>query len=365
MTDYRKFILFHLAIYAIYAIAEGIWYPYSFELKGDVLDYWTDAEDINKPFHPFHVPLYPAILALLNWITLDSVCSLILMRATSLFSWVVGAIYFNKILTKHFLFSNQSAFWGTILFSLWPMVALVYTYFPIADSFAICLYLIGTFYLLEQKVPLAFLFIGLTLVAHKFFWPLSAVSLLLWFALHYRKVNVKLLLSGLILIAPLAMLYTAGFLYYGSPTWIVDTNLEHEFAAKHTTWPIFKVVQEELLSGFNLSGFLKSAIVLVVIIVSSVLLFKGFKASSKRKLIFLAGIPLTLLIFSLVLNSNEIWAVARFSRLLALPLFAYWTSTSTGFWKRKQLLYFLVLLFIVSNMAYGYYVSHFLKEFNG
>ncbi|MGB0178139.1 MAG: hypothetical protein ACPF9D_13305, partial [Owenweeksia sp.] len=199
------------------------------------------------------------------------------------------------------------------------------------------------------------------------FWPSTAISLLLWLVLAYRQIDLKLLGSGLLLILPLAGLYVAGYLHYGSPTWIIDTNLEHEFAVQdQDKWPILEAFRTELFKGFSWSGLMKSLIILAVILTSLITLIKAFgKKLTNRDHLFIVGIPLTLLLFALVLNANEIWAVARFSRLLAIPIFAFWLGHSFRLWTRKGILIALLALFLASNMAYGSYVQKFLRGFEG
>ncbi|MGB0177750.1 MAG: hypothetical protein ACPF9D_11335, partial [Owenweeksia sp.] len=171
MSRTQKLLGIHAVLFGLYAIAENGLFPYQFSLLGDAFDYWTDAENISTPFHPFHVPFYPALIALLNGITFHVLPPLFSMRLITFGGWLLSAVYFDKLLRDHFYFPAGKSLWATLIFSLWPVVALTYTQFPIADSVAIAFFMGGTYYLLNRQLPLSFLLLGLTLVTHKFFWP--------------------------------------------------------------------------------------------------------------------------------------------------------------------------------------------------
>ena len=113
-------------------------------LQSDVQSYWQDSLNWQAPFHSFHVPGYPLLIALLRGVTFNALPPLAIMWAINLTAFSISFFLIYKIILT-FSQKAEVAILGAMFFGLWPLVGLTYTVIPLADLLAICFFLLGLY----------------------------------------------------------------------------------------------------------------------------------------------------------------------------------------------------------------------------
>lgn len=325
-------------------------------LQSDVLGYWQDSLHWRNPFHSFHVPGYPLLIAFLFTITFQLLSPVTVM-------WVINFIAFtvSVYLVYRLIFAitdnAELALGAALLFGLWPFVGLTYTVVPLADLPSICLFLLGLWYLQRSKMVLAGIFFGLSTITHKAIWLFVFLILLLDFVRRREYVSKRNFILLTLTFLPLAILWLLGSMYHHSMTWIISSNYQVEFASR-SGFPVLDGILGSLFEG-GIKGILKGMLLVGFAVVGGAALF----LSSKRVADFQywgIAVSLGVLVLFFLLNTHEIWAAARFSRLLVIPLAIGLPKIPSTFpaEKRKGTLVISVLVVLFSTQfLYAWYLA--------
>jgi len=156
---------------------------------------------------------------------------------------------------------------------------------------------------------------------------------------------------------PLALLWISGTAAHGSPFWILAKNVNTQVVSTGHL-PVLDGAIGSFLSG-GAAGIAKGALLAGVVTFAVILATLSIRQKAPEYLTG-AGICASLALWWLVLNQVEIWSVARFSRLLVLPL--VWVSSrhfsalprSPG-WRAAMLAGLAGL--VLSQFAYAWYMA--------
>ena len=328
-------------------------YGLEFDLfRSDVVWYWRDSLDWQRPFNPNHLPGYPLLIALLRFLTLDQLPPLIIMWSISMISYLVGVWAVFACLASH---SGESkALLGAFLFALWPFVGTTYAVYPVADSLALCLFTLGLYFLLGRSFHWASLFLGLALVTHKATWPFVGLLVYAVFVLNRRAWRWKALA---IMFLPLFSLWMAGTYYHSSPIWMLSRSLIVE-ARSRSMLPLLDGLVGTVVFG-GTKGLLKGLAIWLIVLLVLILLAVGLQMRTKPEKWYGLAIVGGVLLLCMILNQNTIWAVVRFSKLVALPFIWFLGDrlrlTSA---RRKVVLIALPTIGLFSSqLAYAWYIA--------
>jgi len=342
--------------YILLAIFLTLVLKYDF-MQSDVLGYWQDSLSWRTPFHPYHVPGYPLVIAFFRGITFNALPPVVIMWAINFISFLLSIFLVYKIINTT-TEDATIAILASLLFGLWPLVGLTYTVDPLADIPVILLFLLGFYFLQNQKMIPAGIFFGLALVTHKAIWIF--VFLIIIFDFFRRKEffsrrNISLLFLTAI---PLIALWLFGSHYHQSITWLVSSNISAEIASQNGL-PLFDGIIGTFQQG-GVKGLVKGLFISIILVVAIISIFLNIKDPSASRY---GGIAMSLavLIYFIVLNSYEIWAAVRFSRLLVLPLafsISHLISQSLD-WKKYEAAIIAGLVFLfLSQFAYSWYLAN-------
>ncbi len=353
-SGHSPIIVLTLAYLALAAFL-GIVLNFNF-MTGDASGYWQDSLDIRTPFHSFHVPGYPLMIALVNWITAGRLNPIIVMGLINLAAYLASVYLVFQILRAAGS-KNRLAVLGAYIFGLWPLVGLTYTVFPLADLPAIFFFLTGLcFRISNQNRFASSLFFGLSMVTHKAMWPLIGL-VILFEILQQKRFSKEDLISLAIIILPLTILWLAGAVYHHSLLWIVSKNLKVELASRSNL-----VLFDGLICTFakgDAVAFIKGIIIIFFFLLTLTSLFFTFKFEYPFYIYNMAISTFIFLLF-IVLNQHEIWAAVRFSRLLTIPLILIINQkfgTNLSFSRYRLLIFPLLILLFVSQLAYSWYMA--------
>jgi len=171
-----------MAGYGSLALYLSAFLRYDF-LRSDVLGYWQDSLAWQIPFHRFHVPGYPLMIAIFRGITLGALPPVILMMGINLGAFLVSVHLVYRIIQAGGA-SDEISTIGAFLFGLWPFVGLTFTVLPLADLPGISLLLTGLYLLQGSRRLSAALFLGLSILTHKAMWLLVGLLII---AILFRK----------------------------------------------------------------------------------------------------------------------------------------------------------------------------------
>jgi len=314
-------------------------------MRSDVLGYWRDAQKLGEDIDHFHLPGYPALIAvghgLLPWLDVG-----LLMQLLGLVLWLISVVNVFLILRALRL---SRAWQGALIYALFPFVSLYHVVFPIADSLVFFLLTAGLLSYLKDRKVLLILALAAVLLVHKASWPFVAMIALV--GLREKRLNIlDVLLIGL----PLVVYWLYGAQRFSDALWIVRANADKELARTHA--PIFDGLYGTLVEG-GLSNLFKF-VLLTSCFALAVLLLVARPAWQKAPVLLAVIIPV--LALAVILNEYEIWAMMRYSRLLVLPLWLYLHERD---WQvrgiRLQPLYvpFGILAF-VSQLVFTYYAAN-------
>jgi hypothetical protein len=324
-------------------------------LQSDALGYWQDSLAWRTPFHPFHVPGYPLLIAMLRGITFGVLPGVGLMMIINLASFLVSALLVYQILKRSSV-DKKLAVLGMLLFGLWPFVGLVYAVYPMADLPSLFFFLAGLYLLLTSRRLPAALLLGLAMVTHKAMW-IFVVLLLAAEVLRSKKyLSRQNFLIVIVTFVPLGALWLLGAAYHGSPAWLFSSNLQAEVASRGSL-PLLDGLWGTIQEG-GFKGTVKGLLLAAFACLSAVTLYACLKLKYQNYL-YGAAISLAVLILFLVLNRYEIWAAMRYSRLLVIPLMliANTYARARRFdWRSPAILACLSILF-ASQFAYAWYLA--------
>ncbi len=292
-----------LSIFAIYRLA-------GYEpLGGDVIGYWQDSQTLGERIDAFHMPGYPAVIAAGHWL-LPGVPYVRLAQGIGLIAWLVSAL--NMLLILQAL-GLPRGWQGALLYAWFPFVGLVEIVSPRADALAALVLTAGVLFAVrEQRLPLI-MALGLSLLVHKALWPFAALLAVgeLW---RRRLRPGDLALIGL----PLAAYWLYGALRGGDVLWIVRANVGKEIASQGAL-PVLDGLLGGLLAG-GPAGLLRTLPVLLCFGLAVALLIIGRQRWHDQPALLALILPIVM--YGVLLNQHEIWALVRYSRFLILPLWA-------------------------------------------
>lgn len=325
-------------------------------MNGDVGGYWQDSLSWRTPFHPFHVPGYPLLIALFRNFSFELLSPVTVMSLINLIAFISCALMVYKII-RFVGGAHELGISSAFLFGLWPLVGLTYTVVPLADMVAMCFFLAGFLLLLRSRREYAAIMLGMSLITHKAMWIVVGLTLVADFLLQNKKFSKNNFLFWGILAFPIVLLWVLGSIYHESISWLFSSNLQVELSSKGA-FPIFDGLIGTMVEG-GLTGLAKGSILLSFFVVNLAVLILSVKNKTDHYVygLFLSIGSMMLFIF---LNQHEIWAAIRFSRLLILPLAfiirrkqidiaAYWMSF-------RVLLIIFVLFLYASQFAYAWYI---------
>ncbi|MFQ5568349.1 MAG: hypothetical protein ACE5G0_01665 [Rhodothermales bacterium] len=347
------FALGYVAIAAYFAC----WLEYDFlQADTEIISYWQDSLGWRQPFHPFHVPGYPLMIALVRGLTLGTLPPIAVMMGINLGALLWSVLLVYRILRSHPI-PDRYALAGAGLFGLWPFVGLVYSVRPLADLPALALLLAGLHALQRRRLIGAGFFLGLSLVTHKALWPFAALLVAAEVFRGPRRFSRHHAAALLLLILPLGLLWFFGTLHHDSATWLIAGNLKAEIAPRGT-FPVLDGVIGTLREG-GLKALVKGGTVIGVGVLSAYLLYTCTRFKPRY---FQYGLALSasVLVLFLLLNEHEIWAVVRFGRLLVVPWMGYLGARYSA--ERPSRLSAVVLLLslgvlVLSQFAFAWYMT--------
>lgn len=341
--------------YAMVALFFDTFLRYNF-LSSDVLDYWRDSLAWQTPFHPFHVPVYPFMTALLRGMTFGTLPPIGVMMSINFATFLVSAFFIYRIIQASGA-SDELAAIGALVFGLYPFVGLTYSVNPLADMPAM-FFLLAGIYLLQQshRMPAALL-LGLSLVTHKAMWIFVGLLMISEFLKHKGFISKQNLLFMTVMLLPIVSLWILGSFYHHSITWLVSSNLKVEVASKGNI-PLLDGLLGTFAEG-GIKGLGKGGLLLAFTAISAFATYMSTKLNYKYSHYGIT-ISLAILILFFILNQYEIWAAMRFSRLLVIPL-ALIANTNPKFkklswWRSPATITFLLFLFL-SQFMYAWYIA--------
>ena len=347
-------VLIAIIGYICLALFYAILLKYNF-FRSDVLGYWQDSLNWQTPYHPFHVPGYPLVIALLRGVTFGIFPPVLSMMAINLLALTLSVYLVYKILSDSGIM-NEIAFSGAVLFTLWPLVGLNYTVSPLADVPAMCLFLAGIYYLIHSKRMTAAIFLGIAVIFHKAIWPFVGLVVLAEMVKNREFISKRNVPFWALLLLPVCLLWLFGAMYHQSISWQFSSNLSAEMAYPGK-FPLFEGVIGTLFSG-GIKGTIKGIILAGFALLTVLSLGLSIKNAGPSKYLAIAISSAVFLLF-VFLNQTVIWGAARFSRLLVLPLALGWSSFSTG--KNSQKIIscinspVFVLLLFASQVVFAWY----------
>lgn len=325
-------------------------------LQSDVLGYWQDSLEWRTPFDKFHVPGYPLMVALLRGITFNALPPITIMWIINFSAFLVSIYLIFKIVQTATINTTVSTL-ASLLFGLWPLVGLTYTVDPLADIPAMCMLLIGIYFLQKSKMGLSGIFLGLAMITHKTMWIFVFFIIVLQLISHkefFSKRNMILLLAAIL---PLGILWILGSIYHQSITWIISSNLNAEIASR-SSLPIFDGIIGAFFEG-GIKGILKGSVVILLFILNIYLLVVSIKIPNDSSS-FIVAISLSTLLLFVFTNRMEIWASVRYSRLLVLPFATALSSLlkdKVDWEKYRVLIIVILLLLFLSQFVYAWYAA--------
>jgi hypothetical protein len=325
-------------------------------LQSDVLGYWQDSLAWRTPYHPFHVPAYPLMIAMLRGVTFGVPSAVSIMMTINLVAFLASAFLVYRILMVSGVDEKLAAL-GMLLFGLWPFVGLTYTVNPLADLPSMFFFLAGLYLLLTSRKLTAALLLGLAMVTHKAMWIFVGLLLVAELLHSQEYFSTRNLLFIFMTFLPLGVLWLLGFTYHSSPAWLFSSNLDVEVASRGSLplldglWGTFiEGGAKGLVKGFLMAGF---ACLSVFTIVAGIRL-------KVQGLAYSLAISLAVLILFLLLNRYEIWAAMRYGRLLAIPLMLIANTSvslrTKNWWSSPVMIAGLSVL-LLSQFAYAWYAA--------
>jgi hypothetical protein len=325
-------------------------------LQSDVLGYWQDSLNWREPFHPYHVPGYPLLIALMRGILFISTSPVLLMMAINFLAYIASMFLIYQIMFISGVGEKYSTC-AVYAFALWPFVGLVYVVDPLADMPVMTLFLLGIYSLIKSQVCLSFMVLGLSIVTHKGIWPFALLIIVAYLIRQKPALSKHLIMALLLMFLPISILLISGSFYHHSLFWLLSSNLETEIKS-HGNLPIF----DGILGTFSQGGFkalFKGGLILILTFTSAALIYINYRT---KPMFFQYGMVISIAVLTLfvLLNRYEIWAAVRFSRLLILPiiwLMGYRSNLSKSPVLSWPIIATLALMSLASQFAYAWYMA--------
>ncbi|MEI7899372.1 MAG: hypothetical protein WCK89_03910 [bacterium] len=313
-------------------------------LSGDARGYWMFSQDIpHCPLGVAWVPGYPVLIAALRSLTFGTVPPLVLMLTITGISYLLAIWTVDRLARAAGIpFPSLVA----MVFAVSPFSGLFYGVYPIADTMTIALLLATVLALEKARWPAFIVLGGASLVAHKIAWFFIPLMMLIAFVKH-KEVRPFLVL----MLVPLFAWFVFGSFHHPGVLWFLEDSYKGHFASLGRL-PVLDGLVGPLTSG-NGPKVLKGILVATVLCLAAVSAFLCYR----RRFWSGAAISLSLVLMAVTINSWEIWAVMRYSRMLVIPL-AFLAAkrgpklTKSSRWCVATL---LIVTCIASNAAWAYY----------
>jgi uncharacterized membrane protein (UPF0136 family) len=309
----------------------------------DVQVYWKESLQWRQPFSTWFVPGYPLAIALTRALTLNLLPPVYLMIFLCSLFYVTGVIAVFEMAAD---LRTQHPVWLSLLFAVFPFVGLTYVGYPIADNMAVATLLLSYLFFIRRKWGYLAICAGIGLITHKATWYF--IPLLLILAYMSEKKARKTLPLALL---PLLVLVIGGAIYYNDLFWMFRWSVEHLIVSK-STFPVFDGIIGSFMSTSK-SRLIRGVVVLSFFIVAIALSYWSWR--NRSGLALATSLPIVLM--GITVNQYEIWALARFSRVLIVPLLYYLSQNpaASSFFGRIRIVLFVGSL--ITNLVFGYYLA--------
>ncbi len=321
--------------------------------------YWPYSVEWQRP-PLFHLPLYPLLIAGVRGVLPAGTAPLVILMGINLVAFLgcLGCVY-DLLRTPDDGLMRPTV--GMLLFAFWPLVGLTYVVNPLADTPALFFFLAGLVLLRRERLLGAALCLGLALITHKLMWLFVGALVVGWLFTRPRPLLHTMAGSAFLLLAPLALTWLAGYRAYGRANWLIAANADEELAAGNA-WPLLDGVLRSLqYDGWQ--GWLRVGFVALFAVLALWVAYTGLRAGNWDGLLG-AAIAAPLLLLPLVLTyreSTNLFAIIRYSRLLAVPLVwqvaarPEWLTVFSRPWFRPVLVALLLAL-LASQFLYQEYL---------
>jgi len=345
LDTYKPLGLLFVALFS-WLVAVGFLQAIDFTVvRSDVKSYWIDSLALGDKIHPFHQPGWPFLISIGHWL-FPMLSPALLMQLLALFAWLSSIVLVYTLLNG---LVGGTAWYGALLFGLYPLTGLSGTVYPLSDALAgltivFCLWA----YVEKKRAPLI-IGIAFGLMVHKALWPM--LGLLALVSIRDKRLSVpEVLLSG----TPLLVYWLIGGRYFSDYLWIVRSNVEVEVASRSAV-PFFDGFYSTIRE-WSPKSILKFSILLSVFALATWLLL--MPQFLRKHPVFLSTI-VPILLMGIMLNGHEIWAMVRFSKLLIIPLWVVLDQRrwQIGFLNLKPMLGTATILAFFSNLIFLYYME--------
>jgi len=311
----------------------------------DVLTYWAESLNWKTPFSTWWVPGYPLLLAAVRGITINVIPPIGIMVGISAVSYLIAvSTVFRLAIRNQF----QYPFLLGLIFVLFPFVGLTYSVYPVADITAIALLLLAVSNLEKRRWVWFVIFSGASMIVQKVMWFFVPPLVLVAFV---KNKGSRMLLPYAFL--PLFMWMGIGSIFHQDILWFMRWSYDNLFVSK-SSMPIFDGLVTPLLSN-SIEKIGKGILVAIVLLLTFISAHYSFRHKQWT------GVCIAFSLFAMItlVNSYEIWAVIRYSKLLVIPLsFVDIQSINCRSTFCFRLLALLILgTFVASNLAFGFYMA--------
>lgn len=309
--------------------------------RSDVLQYWKMSFHWYAPFNVWWAPGYPLLIAFIRTITFNVFSPLTIMTGISLVAFLIAVYTIYKGAEENKC--HNPAFFS-LLFVFFPFVGLNFTVFPMADISTVALFFCATRHLKNSRLKHFVFFSSLALLFHKIMW-FFIPPLTIWGFFTIKKSPFYFILPYL----PLLLWIVAGAYYHDDIFWFVRSSYDLLVTSKRTFFLFDGVISS--LCSTSLPKIIRGIILLSFTIFTTFC----FYWSSKHKYWISAGICFSLLAVSATVNYFEAWVIARYSKLLLIPIISMCSHIHQT--KELRILMLVILaVFLLSNMIFGLYM---------
>lgn len=312
-------------------------------ISSDTAKYISRSESWESVlFDRFHLPLYPLLLRILNFVPATVTTAIF-----SVTSYILS-IYVMSLILGKFSENRYYQLLGLLVFSVWPFIGVTEVAIARADTLAILFLLLSILMYLDGKSNYLVLYIWLGFFTHKALWVFLGLIVVISLIQRTNLLHARHLI---VLVIPPVLFFLAGMNYYQNPVWMLSSNLSTELAPSGSVW-IASGILGNLLSS-NIADIAQGLSLLMVWLTAVVLL-----VVLRRKMLILLVLIIPVVLYGLVLNDHEIWAMLRFSKPLAIPIVYVIDKSQLA----KNMLTklgsaVLIILSFASNVGFAIYVA--------
>lgn len=339
-TSRLKLLMLSAVLYAGF-LAYLAWYLGFDMFVSDVHLCWPESLRWRTPWNTFWAPGYPLLLAALRAITVNKLQPLHLMWSVSFGAHLVS-VYTVYRFAAYEKFTHP--FQLAVLFAIFPFVGLSRSVYPTSDISSIALMLLAMYAYRKEKWVHFAVFAGGAMFFQKILWffvpPLAAAAFV-----QHKQSRAWIPLA----FVPIIVWAVSGAFFYHDPVWFLRTKL----LTSTSSLPFFDGLITPFFAG-SLPKFSKGVFIGSIFI--SVIYGIYYSVSYKLWLPFCTC--LSLAIMCVLINSFEIWAVARYSKLLVVPFCMIVHYGGIDRFRVPRLLSTaIVAACLLTNLAAEYYMS--------